>query len=177
MATRNLKRRACSIKDQALSDFDAATEAFQGSSGANLFPIQENVNAPGLECVNPLVESLATAEIKTAITPPETQTLEERVRILECKLPGSDTNTSLEQRISLLEKKADLACMKCNDIAPQNYIEALVDIEQRTDCFEKPVRMSVNLARTIQEALVETTSLNLGKEAAIVLKVFYKSRS
>jgi hypothetical protein len=179
MATRNLKRRANSIKEQALSDFDAATQAFEGSSGAGIFAaIQENAPNQLGECVNPLIESLATAEIindgvhvkKVAI---ESQpTLEDRINLLEMKAnEHQNANPKWEERIHLLEKKANVACPKCNDIAPQSYIEALIDVEQRTDCFEKPIRMSVNLARTIQEALVETTSLNLGKEAAIVLKV------
>jgi hypothetical protein len=161
MATRNLKRRACSIKDQADLDFDAAVEAFNGSSGAGIFPtIQEAPTETESE-----ISKLATVEIKKVAIEPQ-----------EKSAPKVDQLSKLEDRIAMLEKKADVACPKCNDIAPQSYIEALVDMEQRTDCFERPVRMSVNLARSIQHALVETTSLNLGKEAAIILKVKHKSQ-
>lgn len=156
MATRNLKRRACSIKDQATLDFDAAVEAFQGASGSGIYPsiLEETPEHPD-------TAKLATVVIKKVAIEPEQQQLETTAII---------SAPTLEDRIAILEKKADVACAKCNDIAPQSYIEALVDMEQRTDCFEKPIRMSVNLARTIQEALVETTSLNLGKEAAIILR-------
>ena len=158
MTTRNLKRRACSIKDQANLDFDAAVEAFNGTSGTGIFPpIQEAPSESEAE-----ISKLATVEIKKVAIEPEKAT--------ETTVTGNAT-TNMEKRIAILEKKADVACPKCNDIAPQSYIEALVDMEQRTDCFEKPVRMSVNPARSIQHAMVETTSLNLGKEAAIILKV------
>ena len=76
------------------------------------------------------------------------------------------------KRITLLEKKAMIACQICADVCPQKAVTRVEQLDTESKGFTIKQSITVSMVREIQRVYGQIVTLALGHEAGTLYKVF-----